>query len=263
MLLEKQRANTPLVKPTSPLAQPPSSSPVNVVPSDEADVIAETDILPWELEHAEQELYMLLRPVPSRLDDADYVHRTPKNCSGKAKPVPAYHNDAMLQLMIQLGGKHNYDVQAMFQEYDFIYRTKAASDRCTDLRFTTKPLVRQWVTAFSKKTEQAAAFDRHNPAADLLLNNAQPSILVPSVLMQTAPPDVTLPTQVPQNLTPSQPNIATDFTREKPPNIWWLQAKSGADLVQAGERKNTCPECNKHYLNKATHPTGAFPGNAS
>ena len=121
MLLEKQRATKPLVH--SSLSVPVESVgssvlPVHlphVVPSDDIDVdfneddtITAVDILPWELEHAEQELALLLRPAHARAEDADYVHSTPKKCSGKAKPVPADHNDTMLKLMIKLGGKHKY-----------------------------------------------------------------------------------------------------------------------------------------------------------
>ena len=274
MLLEKQRATKPLVH--SSLSVPVESVgssvlPVHlphVVPSDDIDVdfneddtITAVDILPWELEHAEQELALLLRPAHARAEDADYVHSTPKKCSGKAKPVPADHNDTMLKLMIKLGGKHNYDVQAMFEEYDFIYRTEAVCDRSTDLRYTTKPLVRQWVNAFSKRTEQSAAFDRHNPAADLLLQNAQPSILVPPLLAETAPPIVTPPMQLPP--TTSHPTTATESILEKSPNIWWLNAMKGDDLLQAGDSKNICTECKKHYLKSTTHPTRAFPGTAS
>ena len=175
--------------------------------------------------------------------------------------MPAHHNDTMLRLMIKLGGKHNYDVQAMFEEYDFIYRTEAVCDRSTDLRYTTKPLVRQWVNAFSKRTEQSAAFDRHNPAADLLLQNAQPSILVPPLLEETAPPIVTPPMQLPP--TASHPTTATESILEKSPNIWWLNAMKGDDLLQAGDSKNICTECKKHYLKSTTHPTRAFPGTAS
>ena len=240
----------------------------HTVPSDETDfaftddyTLAQVDILPWELEHAEQELAVLLQPAHSRAEDADYVQSTPKKCSGKAKPVPADHNDTMLRLMIKLGGKHNYDVQAMFEEYDFIYRTKALLDRSTDLRYTTKPLVRQWVNAFSKKTEQSAAFDRHNPAADLLLQNAQPSALVSSLLAETAPPIVIPPMQVPP--TSSEPNNPTNSTSGKPPNIWWVNAMRGDDLLQAGDNKNICTECKTHYLTSTTHPTRAFPGTAS
>ena len=87
MLLEKQRATKPLVH--SSLSVPVESVgssvlPVHlphVVPSDDIDVdfneddmITAVGILLWELEHAEQELALLLRPAHARAEDADYVH---------------------------------------------------------------------------------------------------------------------------------------------------------------------------------------------
>ena len=100
----------------------------HTVPSDETDFVftddytlAQVDILPWELEHAEQYLAVLLQPAHACAEDAASVQSNPKKCS-------ADHNDTMLSLMIKLGGKHNYDVQAMFEEYDFIYWTEALFD---------------------------------------------------------------------------------------------------------------------------------------
>ena len=266
--MEKHRSNYTDIHESSTLLLDSTSVPPNIITANEnefnpneqeEDPLEGINIQPWELEHAEAELAELRCPILPRAADADYSPSIPKKCSGKPKPVPADHNDQMLQLMISLAGKHNYKAQPMFQEYDRIYRAEAVVDRSTDLRFTTKPLIAKWIEQFTKKTEQAAAFDRHNPAADLLLRNAEPSILVTSVLAQTAPPVVPCPTapQLPLENNQPAPNL------QKPPNIWFLNAMKGDDLVQPNNNRNICKECNKHYLKSSTHPTRAFPGTQS
>ena len=110
-LLEKHRSNYTYIDESSTLLLDSTSVPPNIITANEnefnpneqeEDPLEGINIQPWELEHAEAELAELRCPILPRAADADYSPSIPKKCSGKTKPVPADHNDQMLQLMSSL-----------------------------------------------------------------------------------------------------------------------------------------------------------------